>query len=142
MTEMIEEKSCGIIPFQVVDDDFLFLVLKYKAGHFEFPKGHVEEGESEVETAKREMHEETGISEVLLIEGFREEIHYTFVFDHQPISKTVVFFCGQVGEMSVFLSHEHLEAHWLKYNEARKMLSFETAKRLLDKAMIFLRKQF
>ena len=54
---MVKEKSCGTICF----DGDKVLMVKHNAGHCAFPKGHVEEGETEFETAIRETKEETGI---------------------------------------------------------------------------------
>ena len=51
------EKSCGSI---VIDNDKVLLV-KHNAGHWDFPKGHVEANETEVDTAIREVKEETNI---------------------------------------------------------------------------------
>lgn len=51
------EKSCGAI----VIEDGKVLLVKHNAGHWDFPKGHVEEGETEFETAIREVKEETNI---------------------------------------------------------------------------------
>ena len=52
------EKSCGA----VVEKDGKVLMVHQDNGVFAFPKGHVEPGESEVETAVREIKEETGLS--------------------------------------------------------------------------------
>ncbi|MFZ5500518.1 MAG: NUDIX domain-containing protein, partial [Candidatus Micrarchaeota archaeon] len=56
---MPDEKSCGIVLFSE-DGGRLYLLLHYTAGHWDFPKGHVEADESEAETALRELLEETG----------------------------------------------------------------------------------
>ena len=65
------EHSCGIVLFH----ENKVLLLKYKGGgHWDFPKGHIENNESETETALRELKEETGISEVTLFSDFREII--------------------------------------------------------------------
>ena len=54
---MKQEKSCGCI----VLDKRTVLLIKHNSGHWDFPKGHVEGEESEVETAIREVKEETGL---------------------------------------------------------------------------------
>ena len=66
------EKSCGAIIYRIKDDNLEFLTISHRSdGHWGFPKGHVEKGESEEETAIREIYEETGL-QVNLIDGFRE----------------------------------------------------------------------
>lgn len=60
---MILEKSCGAVVYRHYGDTVEYLTVKSKAfGHWGFPKGHVEEGESEQESAKREVLEETGLN--------------------------------------------------------------------------------
>ena len=54
--------------------------------------GHVEPNETEIETALRELEEETGISQVKLVDNFRYPIKYTFFRKSKPISKEVIFY--------------------------------------------------
>ena len=74
------EKSCGIVLFH--SDEFLIIQHSVKPnvteGHWDFPKGHVEENETEFETAVRELKEETGITDFLLIDNFKHRISYSF----------------------------------------------------------------
>ena len=55
------ERSCGAIVFKEMEGALYVLVIQHGAGHWSFPKGHMEAGESEHETAIREVAEETGI---------------------------------------------------------------------------------
>ena len=140
-----DEKSCGIVLFrdQVgVDDQSQrqYLVLHYPSGHFDFPKGHVEDiDESEFETAHRELVEETGISDVEFLPDFREEVHYTYRKFGKPSLKQVVFFVGKTEEQEVTISHEHQGFIWLPYEAAYKKLTFDNAKNLLEKAENFVK---
>ena len=72
------EKSCGIILFH--SDEFLVIQHPTESndvkGHWDFPKGHVEDNETELETATRELQEETGIDNFKLIDNFRHKIIY------------------------------------------------------------------
>ena len=72
------EKSCGIVLFY--SDEFLIIQHSNESnelkGHWDFPKGHVEDNESELETAVRELQEETGIDDFKLIKNFRQKITY------------------------------------------------------------------
>ena len=54
---MIKEKSCGAVVYKIVNNQYYFLIEKMKRGHFSIPKGHVEKGESGLETAYREIKE-------------------------------------------------------------------------------------
>ena len=72
---MLMEHSCGAIVF-VRHKEREYLLLHYGMGHWGFVKGHVEDNETEKETALRELKEETGLSKVEFIEGFKEKTHY------------------------------------------------------------------
>ena len=69
---LIREKSAGAIIFRKEENRAYYLLLHYPAGHWDFPKGNIENGEKEIDTAKREIYEETGIQDVEFIFGFRE----------------------------------------------------------------------
>ena len=75
---MIKEVSAGIILYNDVHDEKKFLVLKYPGGHWDFVKGKMENSEEPKQTAIRETKEETGIVDVKFIDGFNEEISYSF----------------------------------------------------------------
>ena len=63
MDPLRKEKSCGALVYRIKNGELELLLLKHRfGGHWSFPKGHVEEGETEVETALREVHEETGLT--------------------------------------------------------------------------------
>ena len=129
------EKSAGIVIF----DGTRYLLLRYDAGHWDLPKGHVEAGESEHEAALRELQEETGLN-AIIIQGFEDRIHYVFTKGGKPIKKEVVFFVGKPMGTEVTLSHEHNDFAWLPYTEALKKMTFETAREVLRKADAFLKK--
>ena len=58
---MKKEKSCGAVIYKFEENEVYVLLLKHNLGHWSFAKGHVEAGETEVETAKREVKEEVGL---------------------------------------------------------------------------------
>ena len=73
---MKHEKSCGAIVYRKLGDTYQLLLIKHKfGGHWSFPKGHVEKGENEFQTALREVKEETGL-EVTLQKEFRQCVEY------------------------------------------------------------------
>ncbi len=130
---MPSEKSCGVIVFRE-DGGRRYLLLHYEEGHWDLPKGHVEAGESETETALRELREETGIQEVELTFGFRETIEYYYRREGRTMHKEVVFFLARTPVREVRLSDEHIGFEWLPYDEAIERLTFKNAKELLAKA--------
>ncbi len=139
---MPQEKSSGIILYRLEAGERLFLVLHYGAGHWSFCKGHVEAGESERQTALRELTEETGIaaSDVAFNEGFREETAYFFRKQGAVVHKTVAFFLAEVaGTPGLALSSEHSAAEWLPFEEAVARLTYASDKKVLVAANDFLR---
>lgn len=134
----INEKSCGTVVYHKKNDEYEFLLLHYPEGHWDFPKGHVEEGESEKETALRELEEETGIKNGTIREGFRDQMHYFFTQENELVSKTVIFFLVEASDKDVELSFEHKNFVWLPYEEAFKKMTFKNAKEILKKAFEFL----
>ncbi len=130
---MPKEKSCGTIVFHLFPK-VMYLLLQYGARHWDFPKGHVEAGENEEETARRELQEETGIHKASLIPSFRETIKYFYTKGGQRISKEVVFFLMEASETEVLLSSEHIGFVWLPYKDAMERLTFRNARDILRKA--------
>lgn len=135
MDKMIEEISAGVIIFRETQPR-QFLLLHYPAGHWDFPKGHVEENETAVETALRELEEETSIreEEVKLDDEFEETIDYFYKKRGDLAHKKVIYLLGESETKDVEISNEHQDYIWLPYDEALKKLTFRNAKNLLEKA--------
>ena len=138
---MIFEKSAGIIPYDKKSKKFLLLhyppMEKGEKGHWGFPKGHVEDGETEIQTAKREMKEETGL-EVDVVFGFKDEISYFYKFKGKLHKKIVAFFIGIPKSTKVKLSYEHNGYKWVDYEEALKLITFENERKILERAYEFI----
>jgi len=135
---LIEKKSAGAVIFNETLGERYYLLLLYDAGHWDFPKGGIEEGESELDAVIREVREETGIADLKLIEGFRQTISYQFKSTEGEINKTVVFYLGNTSTFKVTLSHEHRAYAWLKFEDALEQLTFDTARSVLKVAHRFL----
>ena len=133
------EKSCGIVLFH--SKYFLLIQHSVKLGesdHWDFPKGHIEGNETELETASRELEEETGIREFRLVDGFKEKISYNIHRDSKVIPKEVTFFLAESPTKKVKLSSEHQNYKWLNFSSAHNQLTYSNAKEVLVKAKIFL----
>ncbi len=138
------EKSAGAVIFRKEGNKIYYLLLHYPSSsrasknYWDFPKGHIEKGEKIEETAKREVKEETGITEMRLIPGFKEEIKYFFKFKDKNIFKIVIFLLAETKEKEVKISFEHIGADWLPYEQALERLTFKNAKEILKKANEYL----
>jgi len=135
---VIREKSAGAVVFYDNGREKEYLLLLYEAGHWDFPKGGIEKGETEVETAIREVIEETGLTDIKIINGFKWEIHYNYRKNKNLVHKTVVFYLAESKSKDVKLSYEHKDYIWLPYEEAYNKLTFKTAKETLKEAHKFL----
>ena len=127
------EKSVGAVIFRK-EDKVKYLLLHYTEGHWGLVKGHVEKGETEEETLFRETEEETGITDLRLIEDFREEFTYSFKQDRKIINKQVTMYLAETQSKQVILSGEHMDYTWLEYEEAKEKLTFNQPKELIKKA--------
>jgi 8-oxo-dGTP pyrophosphatase MutT (NUDIX family) len=150
---MPREKSAGIIIYRMENNEPHYLLLHYapsekgRKGHWGFTKGHVEKGETDEQTARRETAEETGIKELKIIPGFKRSEKYFFkrvyglkgkARENAPwVFKLVIFFLAQTQVEKVQLSHEHIGYVWLPYREASKKITFKNSKELLKRANDF-----
>ena len=133
------DKSCGVVLFN--SDKVLLLrhssISSREGGHWDFPKGHIDDGETEIQTALRELEEETEIAHVNVIDGFRDTITYTFSGGQEQIEKEVVFFLATTKESKVTLSHEHIDYSWLDFDSAFSRLTYNNARQVLRNAIEF-----
>ena len=134
-----EERSAGFLIFHrrpgvAPPGDLRFLLLDY-GRHWDFAKGHVDPGETDMEAAVRELREETGIRQFCIVPDFQQEIVYFFrSARHGLIRKTVVFFLAEVARPDVILSEEHVAYDFLPFEQAVKRATFAAAKQLLRAA--------
>ena len=135
---MIRETSAGTVLLCNTSGKNEFLLLNYPQAHWDFVKGKMEVGETQHETVRREMREETGISNFKLIKGFEENVEYNFRFKNEVIHKKVIFFLAKTDVKKISLSNEHNDYLWLGYNDALKKITFKNAKNILAKANKFL----
>ena len=134
---MKKEKSAGAV-LVFIDTEPDYLLLLRPPSHWDFPKGHGEKGETDEDTAHREILEETGIGDVSILPNFQQKIQYFFKQDNLLISKEVVFFIAVTKTKNVRLSSEHTDYTWLAYKEALEKITFKNSKDILTKAHQFL----
>lgn len=133
----LHEKSCGAVIFRRRSGNIEFLLIKNKkGGNWGFPKGHVENGESEIDTAQREVFEETGLR-INIIGGFR------VTSDYRPrgrIFKQVVFFIAEMPDNGhVNVQQSEVDRHiWADYGLAMKTFRFNNDRNVLTHAKTWL----
>lgn len=126
------EKSCGALVFRKSKTSYDLVLLRHRfGGHWSFPKGHVEEGENEHQTALREVKEETGL-DIELMTGFRESVEYS---PKPGVRKQVVYFLGQALNETLVRQEEEIgEIRWVDIERAGEMVTFANDKRLIRRA--------
>ncbi len=134
------EKSCGAVIWRnTLGKREYLLILNKKGnatGHWGFPKGHVEEGETEEETAKREILEETGLVADSFSKGFRAVSSYS---PAPNVEKDAVYFLFNTKEDGITLQESEVsDFRWCDFESARKLLTFDD--NILKKAECFLTK--
>lgn len=131
---MPSERSAGVIVFTNDGGIRKYLLLYYEGGHWDFPKGHVEQGETDKDAAVRETREETGITDLHFVEGFQETLSYFYRKEGKTFHKDVIFFLAETQQSEVKLSYEHVDFVWLGITDAIAKATFRNAKQMLEKA--------
>jgi 8-oxo-dGTP pyrophosphatase MutT (NUDIX family) len=148
---MLKEKSVGIILYRIDKQEGIqYLMLYLRGDYWNFPKGHLEEGESEVEGAVRELSEETGIKDAKIIDGWRQQTQFLFKEKHgtkagEFIRKDLVLYLAElpIGQHVNLLVNEgegeKVNGYaWLPFKVASKYLKFKDIKSILAEAESFI----
>ena len=136
---MKHEKSAGAVVFRKEGERILYLFLdyKFKSEYLGFPRGSIEQGETEKQAARREVKEETGL-DVEFLDSFRDVIHWFYRREGETVSKTLILFLAEAKTDQVTVSDEHVGYKWLTFEQAIDQLKFENPRRVLRKAQDFL----
>ena len=127
---MKKEKSCGAV---IVNDNNQVLLVKQTLGHYGFPKGHVEDGETEEETAIREVKEETNI-DIEIIKKDKFMITYNV---SDTISKDVIYFIAKpLSFKAVPQETEVAEILWVDINDVVNYLGFTNIIKLWNEEIL------
>ena len=134
--------SAGIVIFRRADDGVKFLFLYRGRGYWNFPKGKIEGEEKSLETAFREVAEETGLKrkDLTVLPNFRVYDRYFFVEGKDRISKLVIFFLAETKESEIKISNEHEGYAWFTFREIMKVLKHKNTKFILKRAYDYLKK--
>lgn len=132
---MKKEKSCGAIVLSSHNGSRNVLLIKHEnGGHWAFPKGHIENDETEIETARREIAEETGLS-VEISSAFRKAVSYS---PAEGITKEVIYFLAFAGNEEIQKQDAEVTDYlWLPMNEALEKVTYANDKYILQTAIDF-----
>lgn len=129
------EKSCGAIIIKRNSGKIETLLIQMLGGHWSYPKGHVEDNETEVETALREIKEETNL-DVIIDTRFREITTYS---PKPGVIKDVIYFLAFAKTLDVKVQEEEVANYeWIDINDAIKLITFEEDRKIFRKAIRFI----
>jgi len=110
-------------------------LLQYPQGHWDLPKGHVEGADDDrVATVRRELAEETGITEIIFDQDFVERTAYTYRHKGRKREKEVFWFLAETDTLDVTLSHEHRDHLWLDWEQALAQLTHDETRTIVRRA--------
>lgn len=136
----MEEIACGAIIFREKNNKVEYLIIQHRNdGHWFFPKGKMEENETKMQCAQREILEETGLENLRFIDNFEIEYYYQFLRGRQIVNKKVYFYIAEAGKNDkVRLSDEHQNYKWLGFTKAYNLLTHKKSKDSIKKVNGFL----
>lgn len=132
---MKEEISYGVVPVSLAHDggEPRYLIVLQDTGSWSFPKGHPDEGEAPLQTARRELAEEVGITEVAFEFETCFDVAYTHRKDGEEIHKTVRHFVGFVHDARVTSQEDEIvDWRWAMCEEAGDLLHDNTKECVLN----------
>jgi 8-oxo-dGTP pyrophosphatase MutT (NUDIX family) len=147
---MINEKSVGVIVFRYNpnEKEVQYLVLYSRGTYWNFPKGKMDAGENEIQTAKRELAEETNVKNVQIIKGWRQQTQFFFKEERngkkELIKKDFILYLAKMpkgAEVKVMENHRHNGYAWLNVNVASKYLKFKKMKEIIKEADSYVNKK-
>ncbi|MFZ9737183.1 MAG: bis(5'-nucleosyl)-tetraphosphatase [Prochlorotrichaceae cyanobacterium] len=145
------DAAYGLIPIwqppapEAVQPEHRYLLILHQKGHWAFPKGHQEPGETALETAQREVQEETGLTEFQVIRDRSFQEYYEFQSPKgYSIAKTVTYFVAllpctpQPPDITVQWA-EVSDFCWCTYSEALERITFAANRQVLRDCEVFLK---
>ena len=133
------EYSCGAVVFTRRNGQLLFVIVEEQSGSYSFPKGHMEGDETEMETARREVWEETGLKPVFL-DGFRLQDEYTLA-EKPGTSKRVTYFLAEFRNEPLIPREGEIKRILLvPFEQALRLFRYENTRRILREAFAYLTK--
>lgn len=129
-------RAAGFLLYRDEPNERLWLLLRNSLhGTWGFPKGHLEKGESDEVGARRELEEETGLTEITIIPGYAYKQAYQVQHPRRgPYQKEVVYFLARLDAGELVRSDEHDADLWVDVDEATQTLQWDELQQALRDA--------
>ena len=124
-----KEKACGCI----IIDNGKVLLVEQNSGFWGFPKGHVEDGETEVETAIREVKEETNID--VLIPNENQRYVQEYIVKEEIFKQVVLFMAKKISNNEKAQECEIKNIKWFNFKDAIETITYDDTKNLFITAL-------
>ena len=121
---MNKEKSCGAV---VINDKKEILLVRSIKGYYGFPKGHVEKNETEIETAQREVKEETNI-DIEIISS--KKFILTYKMDNNIEKDVILFLAKPINYNLKPQDGEISDVRWVAIDKVDSYFEFDNIKNL------------
>ena len=127
------EKSCGAVVYTKINNEVKFVLVRQLKGFYGFPKGHVEDGETEKQTAIREVKEETNVNVQILSD---KKYQTNYIIKDKNIDKDVIFFLAKPLNLNQKPQLEEvIRSEWKKFEDALEVITYERSRELLKEAI-------
>ena len=132
------ENSCGAVVYTVINNERKYVIITSTEGIYGFPKGHMESGETEFDTALREIKEETNLN-VNILDGFSTIEEHTFMRDNEERLKHVVYFIAEYKDQEFKPQEgELIDINLMSYDEAYNCFQYDNCRRVLKEVEDYL----
>lgn len=140
------EKSVGAVVFRRENNQTKYLLLNHGKDYWNFPKGHIAAKETDEETLRREIEEETGLRDLRILPFFKQQLFYFYRAKGKEreerkkqkrainIFKRAIFYLVEANNQPVNISSEHTDFIWLEFEGALEKLTYKNSKKVLKQA--------
>lgn len=141
---LVKDKAIGVIVYHEFPRSTKFLIVKHKKGHWSFCKGHREKGETPLQTAKRELHEEAGLNKIEFYSR-KVELREKYNFpgkNKDKIRKVVDYFIAKSNTKKIKIDNREITDYkWSTLKAADRLLTFKQSKKIIKKASLLIKKK-
>lgn len=140
--EIVREPTSGGIVFRHGEKGVEILLIQDAKDRWTIPKGHIEEGETAQQTARREIGEEAGLHEVDIL-GWLGKIHFRYRrIDKLVLMTTQIYLVRAKGDTDAIQKEEWMNGiQWFTFHDALDAIEYEDIGKLMLLAMKRIRQE-